>query len=89
MKFLVQKHHTHEIVKIVGDLISIGRGVYRPRIKANDFSGRVVIDGSAYSVKLRWPNGASYHEINPDIRPLGETDDSNYIRRPFEYNQKD
>ena len=79
MKNLVQKHQTHDIIKVVGALIANGHGNYRPRIKADDFSSRVVIEGSAYFVKLRWPDGAEYHEINPDIQYLGETDDSDSI----------
>ena len=79
MKYLVQKHHTHDIVKVVGELIAEGCGYYRPRVKADDFAGRVVIDGSAYYVKLRWPDGAECHEITPSIKPLGETNERNSI----------
>lgn len=79
MKYLVQKHHTQDIVKVVGELIAKGRGHHRPRLKADDFVGTVVIDGSAYYVKLRWPDGAECHEINPSIKPLGETNQRNSI----------
>jgi hypothetical protein len=74
-KYLAQKHSDTQIVAVVGALIAVGCGKYRPRIKADDFSGRVVIQGSAYRVKLRWPDGSGVHEISPEVRPLGETDD--------------
>ena len=78
-RYLAQKHSTIQIVRIAGALIADGQGTYRPRLKADDFAGRIVIQGSAYRVRLRWPNGAEAHEIDADIRPLGETDDSDSV----------
>lgn len=74
-KYLAQKHSDQQIIRVVGALIAEGHGDYRPRIKANDFCGRIVIQGSAYRVRLRWPDGAEVHDVQADIRPLGETDD--------------
>ena len=78
-QLLAQKHSDQQIIRVVGDLIANGRGTYRPRAKADDFSGRVVIQGSAYRVELRWPDGSEAHEISADIRPLGETSDNDSV----------
>lgn len=79
MKPHIQKHSTIEIVTVVGELIANGHGTYRPRLKADDFSDRVVLDGYAYFVKLRWPDDSSTHEVSANIRPLGETEDPDSV----------
>jgi hypothetical protein len=78
-KNITQKHSDAQIVAVVGMLIADGHSKYLPRIKADDFSGRIVIQGKAYRVKLRWPDGSEVHEVSPEIRPLGDTNDNDSV----------
>jgi hypothetical protein len=64
----MKKHTDIEIIKAVGAKIAAGHGVYRPKLKADDFKGTVIINGYAYKVSLRWPNGAEAHEITAQIK---------------------
>jgi len=64
----MKKHTDLEIIKAVGAKIADGHGVYRPKLKADDFKGIIIISGYAYKVSLRWPDGAEAHEINAEIK---------------------
>ena len=73
------KHSDEQIIRVVGNLIAKGAGKYRPRLHADDFHGRVIIQGQAYYVRLRWPDGAEVHEVRSEIRPLGRTTDKDSV----------
>lgn len=76
-KYHAQKHSNLQIIKVIGQLIAEGSTMARrlPRLKADEFKGRIVIQGSAYMVSMRWPDGGYDFDQSVDVRPLGETDD--------------
>ena len=47
----------------IGQKIADGQGKYRPRLKCDDFKGKVTVGGYLCQVDIRWPDGAERHEV--------------------------
>lgn len=57
-----------DILAAVGEAIAEGHGTRRSRAQRDDWSGWAWTDAGLWRVAVRWPDGASAHEVRPVVK---------------------
>lgn len=61
-----------KLIKLVGKLIATGNSSTRKGL-SDYWSGVIAMDGNLYSVAVRWPDGAEWHEVDANVRQIKTT----------------
>lgn len=61
-----------KLIKLAGKLIASGHSTTR-KGRSDFWSGVIAMDQRLYSVAVRWPDGAEWHEVTANIRELKTT----------------